>query len=805
MTTQFVPGATSSVGPVGDQTARVLEILERYMSDLEQGKRISPEEVAAGHPELADILQGYFKKLNTLHEAAVGLAESGRGPAVLHASMLSERGRLGDFHIVREIGRGGMGVVYEAEQISLGRRVALKVLPFATALNAKQLRRFQNEAQAAAHLHHSNIVPVHAVGMDRGIHYYAMQFIEGQTLAKMVQEMRQLAGRVDSPFERLSSEEEPGAPEDVTTQPHHPAPAWQFEGPPPSPEPDTAKVQATAVSKRSQRDPSHFQLIARFGVQAAEALEHAHQMGVVHRDIKPANLLVNDRGHLWITDFGLAYCQGEGGLTLSGDMLGTLRYMSPEQALAKRIRVTHHTDIYSLGVTLYEVLTLEPAYNGRDRQEILKQIAFEDPRRPRKINAAIPFELETIVLKAMAKEPECRYATAQDMADDLRRFLEQRPILARRPTVRERLRKWAIRHKQLVLTCIAVFFVSAVVCSLLLWREKRKTDAANDNLQTINALLVSKTEEAVNNSQRAESALVRAQDNFRRLSEGVLVMLRQVEDTRWTEVPHINDVRQAMAKDLLDIFKDYRNAKDTDPEARLEAGWAYLFTANVDRVQGTEEEAEKGYRKAVDLFASLVRDFPAEPKYRSELGCAYFALGWHLYSINKKHLEAKEAFHQSAESYHSALVSSCAPETLNNYAWLLSICPYIEYQDPSRAIQLVDRAIARNQNIGVFFNTRGVAKYRNGDWQGAIVDLKESMRLRKGGDGFDWFFLAMAYWQKNDKAEARKWYEKGKKNIRNTNTYAEPVWPHYCEAASLLGEKCPGPSAKRPIKTEPHA
>ncbi len=181
-------------------------------------------------------------------------------------------------------------------------------------------------------------------------------------------------------------------------------------------------------------------------MQAAEALEHAHEQGVLHRDIKPANLLVDGRGNLWITDFGLARLQGDAGLTMTGDLLGTLRYMSPEQALAKRVGIDHRTDIYSLGVTLYELLTLAPAYAGRDRQEILRRIAFEEPRPPRRLNPSIPVDLETIVLKAMAKDPAGRYATAQDLADDLGRFLKREPIRARRSNAWERSVKWAQRR-----------------------------------------------------------------------------------------------------------------------------------------------------------------------------------------------------------------------------------------------------------------------------------------------------------------------------------------------------------------------
>ena len=196
-------------------------------------------------------------------------------------------------------------------------------------------------------------------------------------------------------------------------------------------------------------------------MQAAEALEHAHALGVVHRDIKPANLMVDSRGELWITDFGLARIRGDVSLTRSGDIVGTLRYMSPEQALARRGVVDQRTDIYALGLTLYELLTLRPAFDGRDHHELLRQIAMDEPISPRRLNKAVPRDLETIIMKAICKEPSNRYATAQELADDLTRFCEDRPILARRPTVLERGRRWVRRHRQIVGTAVTVLVLAS--------------------------------------------------------------------------------------------------------------------------------------------------------------------------------------------------------------------------------------------------------------------------------------------------------------------------------------------------------
>ena len=286
------------------------------------------------------------------------------------------------------------------------------------------------------------------------------------------------------------------SPSDEPEQPLGLRPSLPAAGPtrpgsepsPPAPElvrqlncPTNNDTPAAFSTARSHRTPEFFRSVAQLGIQAAEALEHAHQMGVVHRDIKPSNLMVDARAHLWITDFGLAQIsapsplrgesRGEGAsLTLTGDILGTLRYMSPEQAAGRSRVLDHHTDIYSLGLTLYELLTLRPAFEGDDRQHLVRQILEADPPPPRHVNQTIPKDLETIVLKATAKEPSHRYASAQQLADDLRRFLDDKPIGARRPSLVERAAKWARRHRAAVRAAVAVLVASlgALVTSMVL-------------------------------------------------------------------------------------------------------------------------------------------------------------------------------------------------------------------------------------------------------------------------------------------------------------------------------------------------
>jgi serine/threonine protein kinase/tetratricopeptide (TPR) repeat protein len=455
--------------PADDPTLESLVacVADAFLQRLERGESPDAEEYVRRYPQHATVLRQVLSSLRWVRDS--GAAAASGEPLTVESPL---GGRLGDFHIIHEIGRGGMGVVYEAEQISLGRRVALKVLPFASTLDAKQLQRFKNEAQAAAHLHHQSIVPVHATGCERGVHYYAMQFIEGQTLAGVIAELRshaerERAGSEDSP-EGLSeaakavltapwvpkAEAVPSRPERWATAPGDVSPT--------SPSAPTTPI-AGVSTERPTCSPAYFRTVARFGAQTAEALQHAHDMGVVHRDIKPANLLLDGRGHLWITDFGLAHCQSQVGLTMSGDLVGTLRYMSPEQALAQRVTIDHRTDIYSLGATLYEMLTLEPAFRGHDRHELLRQIAFEEPRPPRRLNKAIPVELETIVLKAMEKNPAERYTTSQEVADDLQRFLDDEPIWARRTSLLRRAAKWSRRHRALVRSATVMLAVAAMI------------------------------------------------------------------------------------------------------------------------------------------------------------------------------------------------------------------------------------------------------------------------------------------------------------------------------------------------------
>ncbi len=443
------------------QTESTLDhLVDQVCQMIQSGERVDIESLATAYPEQAEQLRKLFATLVALTNLEDSHAQV---PHLADDEPLFLR-TLGDFRIMRQIGRGGMGVVYEAEQLTIHRKVALKILPLAALVDQRSLQRFKNEVAAIATLQHPNIVSVYSVGEERGIHYFAMQLIRGQSLAVIVQEMQTRFNNegdliTGAAISKVVSDMNEQVLEAAGKEPEPPMPeSSEFD---PTTASDTKACGRSNTDATRITDPTYFRNVVRLIRQAADALQHAHENGIIHRDVKPGNLLLDSHGCLFVSDFGLARIESAPGMTMTGDVLGTLRYTSPEQVLAKGVVVDHRTDIYSLGATLYELLTLQPMWSGNNRAELTRKISFEEPLPLRGLNPAIPLDLETIVLKATSKNPDDRYQDARSCAFDLQCFLDHKPIQARRPTTIQRLAKWSRRNPATMWTLVLVSLILA--------------------------------------------------------------------------------------------------------------------------------------------------------------------------------------------------------------------------------------------------------------------------------------------------------------------------------------------------------
>jgi WD40 repeat protein len=327
-------------------------------------------------------------------------------PAPLDASGPARVRYFGDYEIARELARGGMGVVFQARQISLNRKVALKMILAGQLANETDVKRFYTEAEAAANLDHPGIVPIFEVGQHEGQHYFSMGFVEGQSLAQKL---------ADGPL----------------------------------PPREAAALMA----------------------KVCEAIAYAHERGVIHRDLKPANILLDRSCNPRVTDFGLAKkLEADSGLTGSGQIMGSPSYMPPEQAGGQRGEVGPAADVYALGATLYALLTGRPPFQAATAMDTVIQVIREDPVPPRRLNASVTRDLETICLRCLEKEPARRYGSARQLAEELGRFLDGRPILARPISERERLVKWARRRPAIAAMAAAMLIVGLAGMSGIIWQ-----------------------------------------------------------------------------------------------------------------------------------------------------------------------------------------------------------------------------------------------------------------------------------------------------------------------------------------------
>jgi tetratricopeptide (TPR) repeat protein/tRNA A-37 threonylcarbamoyl transferase component Bud32 len=467
------------------------------------------------------------------------------------------------YELLEELGRGGQSVVHKARQVSLNRLVALKQILTGAYAGAAERARFRTEAEAIARLQHPNVVQIYEVGERDGVPFLCLEFVGGGSLAQ-----------------RLAA------------------------GPLPPRE------------------------AARLVEAVGRAMHAVHQHGIVHRDLKPQNVLLTADGVPKVTDFGLAKCLREGaaGNTQSGDVLGTPAYMAPEQAAGKNRAVGPAADVYALGAVLYECLTGRPPFRAPTALETLQQVLAEDPVPPSRLQPKLPRDLETVCRKCLEKEPRKRYGTAQDLADDLGRFLAGEPVRARPAPPWERGLKWARRRPALA-ALLLVSTLAAVGLALGgLWHNARLGAALG----------------------RAEEEREQARANYRLARQAVETMLTRVSQKRLAYVPQMEHARRGILKDALAFYLRFLADNRDDPEARQDAAWAYGRVGTINQLLDRHAEAEEAFASAVGLLRQLEAEFPAEPKYRHALADQHNNLAL-LYQATGRYAKAESAFGSALE------------------------------------------------------------------------------------------------------------------------------------------------------------
>jgi serine/threonine protein kinase len=641
-------GATAT--PPSDDRDPIELLADSFIARYRSGERPSIEEYVRRYPDLADEIRAILPALVELelNQSVPGSATGSLDGLVQEIPAATSR-ILGAYMVLREIGRGGMGVVYEAVQQSLGRHVALKVLPQQSLAGSSHLERFQLEARAAARLHHTNLVPVFGVGSQEGVHYYAMQFIQGQGLDEVFEELRRLRGNPSAGIEPVRSTRSETA-RSLTEAATHGLLTGRFaegrvveadlQNERASPDALAATVaeaggpetgaSRSAVSGSSgvsaqveltgtQAETRYYRSVARVGLQVAEGLAYAHSQGIVHRDIKPSNLLLDAKGTVWITDFGLAKAEGTDALTHTGDIVGTLRYMAPERFDGWS---DPRSDVYSMGVTLYELVTLQYLFQAPNRAKLIDRVMHDAPASPRKLDRKVPRDLETIILKAIAKEPAQRYASAELMAEDLRRFLADKAVLARRSSPPEQAWRWCRRNPQLAAaSAVAVLGLLATVAILAVSNSRiartsqalagalAEKEGALQSAQRSEALAKLSAAEAVAQRSRAEAgeAQVRAAvDEF----------LTRVTEDKLLKTPGSQGLRRDLLRSALRFYDDFLKQHADDPSLMAALAGVYLRVGDIQSDLGEEHESKKAFQAARTLYDRLAT---ANPDDRASL------------------------------------------------------------------------------------------------------------------------------------------------------------------------------------------
>jgi serine/threonine protein kinase len=530
-----------------EQCERLCDILDSYLQSLEQGRPQHIEALIAKHPDLAEAIRLQVKGLQHLHTATVRYPALPSPPNTLASALnlCEAEHSIDGYRIIREIGRGGMGIVYEAYDEKLCRRVAVKLLPLSIASDPISLKRFQNEALTAAQIDHPNIVSVIASGCAGIVPYYIMPLVEGTSLNQLIQNL---------------------------------------------------KVQPQPVTDTSLR--SRIELALQIGVQLADALHSAHEIGVVHRDIKPANIIVNRNDMALLTDFGLAKYVKNDTLTSNGDLLGTLKYMSPEQAAGNPRLIDHRSDIYSLSATLIELITLRCVVPDEDHAFVLRQLIDFGPIPLNKLMAGLPTDVVTVLEKGCSYLASDRYQSAAEFREDLCRLQLGRPPLAKPLSRLEHCSRYFAKNANVLISAMAVTLLLSVsfgLLALIAWSETR----------------------------RAEQNLQKSQENYRSLRQTVDRQANLTDQLRG--IPGTENIRSQVAEETLNHYLEFINKSEDAGPFLFDLGRAYCRVGELQIQQGRFDSAFEATQKAIDsLRSSSVGMSPAESSEASRsLAVAY--------------------------------------------------------------------------------------------------------------------------------------------------------------------------------------
>ena len=562
-------------------------IVDEFTSQIRAGLNPQVADFQERYPQLhcqLEELLGSVKAIESLKSTAAGNAGSS---ASFDRTQFPMPETIGEYQVLSELGRGGMGVVYLGKHQTLGREVAIKVLPPSLAASEDRVDRFQSEAQAAARLHHTNIVGVFGVGQNDSFHYYVMDFVAGRGLDEFIRERKKKRCESDSDSSSYSDSSSSSQPPHASTH----------------------------------SDQAHFRWAARVGADLADALAYAHGQGVLHRDLKPSNFLLGDDGIVRITDFGLAKLSGSDvHLTKTGDLIGTPQYLAPESLKGQ---YDARSEVYCLGLTTYELIASVPAFAGGSPAEVLNNITTIRPTKLRKLNSKIPSDLSTVIEKAISLEPESRYPDAQAFRDDLLAFSDGRAISARRASTWQNAKRWA-RANPLAASLSGLSFalltLVAITTSIGYWSTHDALGKLRQQTELLHEQQTATAEAldlAIDNERKTAEEFARAEANVAISMEAFDEMFRQMitqgsDDIDAWEIDGFRELTRVgvslteadteFLKKLLGFYRQFAEQNADNVDLAAELARAYRRMGNIYQLIEQPNEAIDAYREAVSLY-----------------------------------------------------------------------------------------------------------------------------------------------------------------------------------------------------------